>query len=343
MKKVVLCLFSLLLILLTFFTLVSPKVEAEMRTLVDARIAEGKGIRNVTIGKIAILWPNSNDVLFLLVEGKGWESGLRVAELPPVYFEEELDHISLGSGTKYHYIYSASREPVAGAAVETAKTEKGAASYIFWHPDTLENLEKLPNSMTVVKHSDNAALIHDRYATLPFFEHTLWYSLRKNLGEDLRVYSLEDTQQFAEAIPWIASVAAVLLCCCLLWGASWLLPRGKGKRKIVIWIINMFLIALLLMSLPWLLDQFDLPASLMPPEYVLVISHYAETFGRICEAMESLGDSTVHNWLCESNSTALFIMGTSALFAVALVALECVICRLSSQKHKKVKALSHGK
>lgn len=335
MKKVVLCLFSLLLILLMFFTLVSPKVEAEMRTQVDARTVEGKGIRNVIIGKIAILWPNSDDVLFLVSEGKGWESGLRVAELPPIYFENGEDHISLGPGSKYHYIYSASREPVAGAAIEITKTTKGTSTYIFWHPEVLENLEKLPNSMTVAEASTNAALINDRYATLPFFEHTVWYSLRNKLGEELRVYSLEDTQQFAEAIPWIASVAAVLLCCLLLWGASWLLLRGRSKGKIFLWVINIFLIVALLAALPWLLGQFDLPASLMPPEYILDISHYAETFGRICESMDSMGDPTVRNWLWQANQSAAAILGCGTLSVLILAAAEGMICLLLKKKVQK--------
>ena len=74
MKRKVLCFFSFLLILLVFFTIVSPKVEEEMITLVDARKGEGKGNRNVSVGTIAIIWENSNDRLFNLVEGDGCES-----------------------------------------------------------------------------------------------------------------------------------------------------------------------------------------------------------------------------------------------------------------------------
>ena len=44
MKRKVLCFFSLILILLVFFTIVSPKVEDEMYTLVDARKARAKAI-----------------------------------------------------------------------------------------------------------------------------------------------------------------------------------------------------------------------------------------------------------------------------------------------------------
>ena len=337
MKKAVLCLFSLLLILLTFFTLVSPKVEAEMRTQVDARTVEGKGISNVSIGKIATLWPNSNNILFLVTEGQGWESGLRVTELPPIYFEEGEDHISLGPGSKYRYIYSASREPVAGAAIEAIKTSKGTNTYIFWHPEALEDLEKLPNSMTVAESATNAALINDRYATLPFFEHTVWYSLRNKLGDDLRVYSLEDTQQFAQAIPWIAAVAAVLLCCLLLWSASWLLLRRSGKGKVFLWVINICLIAALLAALPWLLGQFDLPASLMPSEYILDISHYIETFGHISEAMDSMNDPTVQNWLWEADQSARAILGISVLSILSIVAVEGLVFLLLKKKaHKQM-------
>lgn len=331
MKRKVLCFFSFLLILLVFFTIVSPKVEDEMYTLVDARKGEGKGNRNYSVGTIAIVWENSNDRLFNIIEGDGWESGLRLAEIPSTYFDRYESHVELGAGTEYWYVYSASREPVLGSAVSVVETERGEDTYLLWHPESISNLDRLPNSMDVIAHKGNVALISNWGATFPFFEHNVWYTLKGKIGNELRVYSLHDVQQFTQALPWIVGVIAVLFCNIILWGASWILSDkiGCSKRTLV---INTFLIVVLLFGLPLLLKQFDLPASLMPQESILDIPHYIETFNRITTSMDAMGDPTVQNWLSQAAITSAIVVGLSILLAGGLVTVEGIICHLRTKE-----------
>ena len=324
MKRKVLCFFSLLLILLVFFTIVSPKVEDEMYTLVDARKGEGKGNRNFSVGTIAIVWENSNDRLFNIVEGDGWESGLRLAEIPSAYFDRYESHVELGAGTEYWYVYSASREPVLGSAVSVVETERGEDTYLLWHPESISNLDRLPNSMDVIAHEDNVALISNWGATFPFFEHNIWYTLKGKIGNELRVYSLHDVQQFTQALPWIVGVIAAVFCGIILWGASWILSGKIGCRKRTL-VINTLLIVVLLSSIPLLLNQFDLPASLMPQESILDIPHYIETFGRITSSMDSLDDSTVQSWLSQAVTTCWVVAGLSIAVTGAIVTVEGIL------------------
>lgn len=324
MKRKVSCFFSLLLILLVFFTIVSPKVEDEMYTLVDARKGEGKGNRNFSVGTIAIVWENSNDRLFNIVEGDGWESGLRLAEIPSAYFDRYESHVELGAGTEYWYVYSASREPVLGSAVSVVETERGEDTYLLWHPESISNLDRLPNSMDVIAHEDNVALISNWGATFPFFEHNIWYTLKGKIGNELRVYSLHDVQKFTQALPWIVGVIAVLFCSIILWGASWILSGQIGCRKRTL-VINTLLIVVLLSALPLLLNQFDLPASLMPQESILDISHYIETFGRITASMDAMGDPTVQSWLSQAATTCLVVAGVSVAVAGAIITVEGIL------------------
>ena len=320
MKRKVLCFFSLLLILLVFFTIVSPKVEDEMYTLVDARKGEGKGNRNISVGTIAIVWENSNDKLFSIVEGDGWESGLRLAEIPSAYFDRYESHVELGAGTEYWYVYSASREPVLGSAVSVVETKSGEDTYLLWAPEPFSTPDKLPNHMDVVAHIDNVALISSWGATFPFFEHNIWYTLRNRVAENVRVYSLHDVQQFTRALPWIAGIAAVLVVCLMLWIASFLLPLRKGA----LW-VNGLLITGSLGSLFWLTTNFDLPASLMPKESILDISHYLQTFERIFSSLGELGSNMLQGTLSMAMSTCTVVLSLALLLTALLIAVEVLI------------------
>lgn len=333
MKRNGLCFFSFLLILLVFFTLVSPKVEEEMYTLVDARTTEGKGKYNTTIGNIALEWKNSDDTLFRLVEGTGWESGLRIAEIPSEYLERFERHVELGAGTAYWYVYSASRDPILGSAVRVVETEQGEDTYLLWHPESISHLDMLPNSMELISKSDHAAIVSSRRATFPFFEHTVWYSLCDSIGKDLRIYSIHDTRQFIEAFPWIAGLAAILVCSLVLLWTNWHLAKKSNCTPVVL-AVNTALITTLLASLPLLLLQFDLPASLMPKEYILDFSHYIETFRRILSSMENMGNHSVQLELLRSGLCSISVFGLGILLTGGLCAGEHALCRYHGKYEK---------
>ena len=89
---------------------------------------------------------------------------------------------------------------------------KADDTYLLWHPEALENLDMLPNSMTLRQNNDTAALVDMHQGRFPFFEQRVWYSLRNDMGDDLRIYSLTEVQQFFNALPWLAGIGTVLLC-----------------------------------------------------------------------------------------------------------------------------------
>ena len=307
MKKNVLRIFSLLLIFLVFFTLVSPKVEEEMATLVDAKFRENTG-RNIGISNIAVIWPESKDVLFNIIEGTGWEGGLRIAEIPSTYFDRGEAHITLGPGKEYWYIYSASREPVAGGAVVPVDIGTVADTYLLWHPDSIQNLILPAGAMELLDTTKNAALVRHDKASAPFFEHNIWYILKNQAGEQIRIYSLNDVRQFTQSLPWIAGVLAALLASIILWTGLW--KEGRHQGAIV---LRLLLIAGAMAMIPWILGQFDLPASLMPKEIMLDIPHYLAEFRRITTAMDDLGDPTVRNLLMQSAVISAAVLAGTAL------------------------------
>ena len=334
MKRRILCVASFFLILLVFLTLISPKAEEEMRTLVDARTT-GRGYGNVIIGNIAVEWKSSNNRLFSVVDGRGWDSGERLSEIPSDYFDCYPAHVEMGRGTEYRYVYSASREPSLGDAVRMIQTRFGMDTYLLWSPEpfSILSLGFLPRSMGIEAIGENVALLDCRNATFPFFEHSVWFTLQglpnaewQETRNDLRVYSMHDVHALTRALPWIAGVLTALLGCLILCAASWcLFGRSVWSRRLLL--INLLLIVLLMAVVPILLMQFDLPASLMPEESILDIQHYVEDFARIHDAMDSMNDTRVREWQSRAMLESAAVAGLGVAAIVALVAVEGSLCR----------------
>lgn len=343
MKRTVLCFFSYLLILLVFCTLISAKVEDEMMTLVNTRTAEARNGRSVMIGTISLDWENTENVMYILSEGSGWEDGLRVSFVPSKYYQrlEGDKHVTLGAGTSYLYVYSASREPILGSEVRVVDPGKGADSYLVWNPEPIESLEGMASYMQVETQTDNALLFSMHGAAFPYFEHNLWYRFREIVGTDVRLYSLHDVQQFTECLPWIAGIAAVLFVSLILWAGSWILQANRG-RCTGVWIANTLVIAALFLCLPWLQRQFDLPASLMPRDYILDFPHYARTFERIKASMDAFGIPTVREWLSEAGGTCAWIAAAAVLLPVGILIAERLLCRRAEKRSISTRANGDG-
>lgn len=325
MKRKVLCFFSLLLILLVFFTFLSPKVTEEMATLVEAKSVDGKGMYNTGIGGIAVQWNTSDVKLFSIVEGEGWESGSRIAEISPRFYTNYGGHVELGPGMAFRYVYTASRDPVAGDAVRVVKVTYGDDKYLLWHPERIGDLSRLSNSMELLAQGENTALISTWHGAKPYFEHNMWYNFKDTFGKDVRIYSLNDVKTFCEALPWVAAVFTALLCSIVLWAGTFILSRKECSKWVRMG--NVGLIAVLLCAIPVLLGQFDLPASLMPPEFILDIPHYVEEFQRITQSMASMGDYTVQTWLNQAATASLLVALIGILLTAGILLAEHLLSR----------------
>ena len=197
MKRRVLCIFSFLLILVVFGTLISPFAQEEMVTLVETKRTDKSSPLNTNVGEIAIDWPTSERMLYTIVAGSGWEAGQRIAAVPSRYYNDYGTYIAIGPYNDYRYIYTASRDPVPGDRVKAVRIKYGNDTYLLWHPETLGELDKLSNAMTLLNRTENTALITCRNSANPYFEHNMWYTFTTNgVGEEVRIYSLKDVQTF---------------------------------------------------------------------------------------------------------------------------------------------------
>lgn len=329
MKRKVISIFAVVGFLLVLCTMVSQKAEKEMQTQVVLRQVKGSRftLRNATVPLMAVKWPGGEEKLYQVVNGSGWESGLRVSEIPRYYYSIGMGSVELGPGTDYRFIQSASRTPVPGDGVEVVEeSEKGTDQYLILCPDGMAKPEKIPISFEIQGQNDTAVLIQTKNAVTPFFEHRVVYSLRNIGASQLRVYSMNDARTFLQALPRLAGLLAVLACGLLLLGCSCVLSSREENGQIVLW-INGLLAVGMLCTVPRLLSGFDLPSSLMPADNILDIGHFTGTFSAIFHALEGMGSDLLIAARDAAAGGSALVLGTAIGITAAIIVVEVLLCR----------------
>ena len=93
MKRRSLCVICLVLYILISCTILSLKIEKEMLTQVEILKIKDNGMwgQSVSISQTALFEDAKGKHLYELVEGSGWESGLRVREIPQDSYELDYE------------------------------------------------------------------------------------------------------------------------------------------------------------------------------------------------------------------------------------------------------------
>ena len=294
MKKKVLCFFSLVFYLLIACTIVSTWIEDQMTTQVT--ISERKNRGDSFSFKQTVLFADSQgEHWYELIDGSGWNSGLRVSKLPAgSWYIDVLSNAVKYDGNKqlYRFITSASRLPTEGEAVKVIeKIHKANDQYlcIFTHGIPEELI--LPKNTEITAQNETVLLLNMTEAEFPFFEHSA-----KGLSESLtaadHIISLTDARALLNALPSLAVAVVVLLAGIVVWVISCLLSIRSGKHK---WLlrIHVLLVIVLLCSLTFTLNQIELPASMLPTENIFDWQHYTNLFSLLDNALIGLGLSGI--------------------------------------------------
>lgn len=340
MKRKVLCVFSLVLFLIVFCTILSPWVSREMQTLVEIKKITGKvTMRNPNVAGSAIHFQETDDILFQIVDGEGWQAGQRVQEVSRWSYRKEMGHVSINAGTKLDVILSASRQPVPGDAVAVVEefTEGEDTFLILWPEGSL--LNTYPNSFTWIADSENAVLVSFHKARFPYFEHRYLSTVESlvppetlvtidpETGEQtetviepprVRIISMTETRQLLESLPLVAVVATLLLMGIFLWAHGCILSR-KGWRKPL---RNAVLGAAILGALSATVERIDLPASMLPPKSLLDISHYAEELSAIRSQLSAMGSTILDDAFSYAVRGSAVVAGIGVAAMVALLLLD---------------------
>lgn len=331
MKRAALCVFSLIAFVLIFCTLLAPCVERQMSTKVEIHhVYDRLVMHNHTVPAMSVKWPDGYQ-LYQVVEGKGWKTGPRVAEVSPSAYtleeatinrqEKVLRRVLVLPGKSYDIILAASRQPVEGDAIVVVDAfREREDTYIVYYPDGATKIDGYPNSFTKIYQSQQALLVTPMKAYSPFFEQKIINNLQNMQTENLRAYSLADIKQFYAMMPTVCFLALILLMGLFLWVYSCVIAI-KADRSPLLWRNAVFGVGLLC-AIPSLTARIDLPVSLLPKQSILDFGHYRNEFRNIFGALESVGSDLLQQDQLRCARTCGRILIIGVVLMLLLVCLD---------------------
>ncbi|MDO5154100.1 MAG: hypothetical protein Q4D50_12200 [Eubacteriales bacterium] len=343
MKKNVLYVFSLLLYILVVCTLVSQKIETEMTTLAEVREVDFTKLAGQSLqfswtvlfddghegeGDGDVMW---NLYLYEVIDGTGWESGLRLQEVPRSYWTLTLPDgiIRMPVDRDYRLVKSASRRPRSGEPVEILEIKKGNDRYLAIYDNGVQEEHLLPYQAEIAAQNSNALLLNMTNVSTPFLEHR---AKSMSIPTDLatRIFSLTDVAQFLENIPLVVLLAVVLAAPVFIWLYSFVLVRNTSQNKVFL-LTNVGIMAGLLCFAVWIMNRIDLPASMLPVSNIFEFDYYSGEMTMIFDALHELGDvapdiTGMVDGIRES-ALAYATKGVLLTFAVILAEALIVWCR----------------
>ena len=294
MKRRSLCVICLVLYILISCTILSLKIEKEMLTQVEVLKVKDKGMwgQSVSISQTALFEDERGKHLYELVEGSGWESGLRVREIPQDDYELDYEDgtIRLPGGRDYYFIATASRQPVVGELVEIIETkdaEVTSDAFLFVYPLGVPEDFLTPDGLSVKEQSDEAVLVSIENTTTYFFEHKQMGEHQAMNGRDWRIFSQETVRDFWEQLPLVALLAVLLLAVTLLWVFSCIVCTFTDRSKRLFAIMGAISVASLA-AICIILSCIDLPAAMLPDTNILNIRHYLGELQIMLSGLETL-------------------------------------------------------
>lgn len=292
MKRKVLCVFSLILYLLAACTILSPWIKTEMMTKV--KISERKNRGESFSFQQSVLFSDEEGAhLYDVIDGTGWNSGLRAHELlPPSWYIDGKNSVKYdGSARTYRFIYTASRKPRDGEEVAVIEEfEKGNDQYLCIYMDGIPEEIILPRNAQIAARSENALLLNMTEAELPFFEHAA-KGASDTLAAADRIISLTEAERFLEELPSLVLAAIILAAGVVIWAFSCLLSIRAKENKVLIR-LNVVIVAALLCALVFLLQRTQLPASMLPAEIIFDLRFYSDKFKSILGSIETLSNGS---------------------------------------------------
>ena len=332
MKKNVLRIFSLLLYLLAAFTLLSQKIEVEMRTQVETWTVNKAAVFGTPVNlSVSYLFEEYGmNHLFEIREGSGWENGMRVWEISDkdwkIGYVEEVPVVEVGTIREYTFVRAASRVPNIGEQVEVVESGHAEADYLIIYPEGVPDYQILSHDVTILAESDSALIVHDERGVTPFMEHRMKGELKTMASPGWRIFSMADVEQFMNQLPAAAAITMMLLAGLLLWMLSCIQSiRGNSG---LIW-FHIVIIGTLLAGVWMLLQNVDFPASMLPDKNIFCRRHYQEMLDMVFANLETLGDAGQHLTALKDQvfgavkRTIWMISG----LGIGVVLAECVILR----------------
>lgn len=308
-------------------TMLSLKIEKEMLTQVETLTVEKSNLwgQPITLPQTALFRDEEGVHLYEVVEGSGWEKGLRVQEISRENYEldNEKGVIRLPGGRNYCFITTASRQPVEGELVEIVEAVSKnpvADQLLFVYPNGVPDEMDVPADVIILEKSSNAILGQVLRQDVEYFEHKQMMKYRLMAGKDWRVLSMHTMQAFCDQLPLVTMIVGGLLFTSLLWLYTIICPRSKllGKAYLLVGIVSMVSVAL-----EFIILQFtNLPVAILPDTNILNIRHYTNELQMLLMELEpfSCCFQDFENYYTKIIIKCCIIFGVDLVLAVLFLA-----------------------
>lgn len=330
MKRRCLCIIALTLYILTACTMLSLKIEKEMLTQVEVLEVKDKGVSGMpaSVPQTAFFRDANGRHLFELIEGSGWESGLRVQEIPRdvISTSEDGSKALLPGGSDYCFITTASRQPVVGELVEIVEAgtmQPALDQLLIVYPEGIPEGLEIPADMNVLDQSGNSILVQVESTDPAFFEHKQMGKYPSMAGKNWRIFSMNTAESFWSQLPLVAVIAGILLCFVLLWFFfCCVCTRAERFGRAFLPAIAASLVSFAALQI--LLSRIDLPSAMLPDVNILHMSHYADELSLMLLGLNSFPQhsGSFHMLCSQVATTALLVLGGSLSLTAALIAIS---------------------
>lgn len=283
---------AVILVVLVECTLLSGTVSREMAiqvTTASPRTNNERGIDSLPLD--AFHQEEDGTFLYLLEEGTGLLEGTRIRQMSADILDLEGDMaFTTGLQKGGSYVMYASRPLKDEALAEEVEFgEPAPDTYLLWAPD---DLDVSLNAPSVQVEGGNVWLLSQEEGTQPFLaQRELATLLPAEQREYCRMFSLNEVEQFARALPWVGLtvflIAAPLVCCVAL-----CLSLGQRKRTSLKVLWSLLTVASFV-ALTVLLRGLDLPASLLPPDMLFDLGYFGSTLHLIGESLSAVPENPV--------------------------------------------------
>ena len=342
MKKTVLCIFSLVLFLLVACTILNAEIEDTMMTHAIVKQESGNEF-TINLQPSSIFEDMMGTHLYELVEGVGWNTGLRASEVPENNYNAES--LSASSFGKWEYIMSASRQPREGERIMVWALQRDMTkeedTYLLYYPEGILDFEamvdegyiseydyeKAISGLEIVEQNELSMLVRVERGTIPYTEQMAKTELSVLEGYDWRIYRIKDVEKLLSSLPLIALIAVTLVFPIVLWAFTCVLARKEEENAALIK-INAGIIVAMLAVLLILMKIIDLPPSLMPLDNIFDMAHYNLTFDTIFSLLGGMSSGQRVLTLAGSMETVFWvILAAGAVVSAAVVVVESVVAK----------------
>lgn len=294
MKPRVLRIFSLVLYVLCACTILSWKIETEQMVEIQFELRATEESRTDTdVPLNAIFTDETGDHLYEVVDGTGWETGLRIREFDPETWSvwsnpNRQPYARIQGGFDYKVVTSAARQPWPGEKARLVTDfETVEDTYLALYPDGMSQPVELPSSLSLLAQSDHGLLVACETGQRPFMPPAV-KATSGTISEARRIVSLTEAETFLRGLPYAATAPVLLLFGLVLWAVTCCLSLRPAHTRGLVW-LNVALIAASLAALYGCMAAFDLPTSMLPPQGLFHWHYYTEEYSQILAALEDMG------------------------------------------------------